>query len=303
MANTTPISNALNIALANHLGDTVTTGADDGATAATDGTDFSATHRNLILQQAYKELATRLITKFGAKGAGFACEGLVATQAITFASAGTSVNKDYIVPLDLLQTTNMFTVRSKAFLTQDKDPYTDYAFAVEASKLYGYIRTSGTLTLQSSGTSTLYYIKEDRLAKGTVLSIAIAVAGSGYTTPTVSIAAPTSGVTATATATQSGGIITAITVTNGGNGYASAPAVTISDGAGPGINATATATIDGVPGSAVVVNSLPDTTIDPMWFNFIIEYSAYRLAMIKASGEWIEKAPIYKASADQILAP
>lgn len=224
MANVTPISNALNVAIATHLGDPPTTGATDGETASSDGVDFSATHRNLILQKAYNELAVRLIALYGVQGASAMCEGIRAQQSITFASGGTSINKDYIMQIALLKSDfNEFNLRDLNDLRQDLDPYLDAGYAIEGGKIYAFQRSAGVLSQLTSGTGTLYYIKSDRLDTST--------------------------------------------------------------------------------GSALAVNSTSDTSIDATWHNFLIEYSAYRLAEAKSSGEWQEKAVVYKASADLILPP
>jgi hypothetical protein len=173
MADTTPISNALNIRLGQKLGDPPTAGVDNGATAAVNGVDFTATQRNLALNQAYNELAVRLLATHG-ELAAVMCEGLVATQAVTFAAAGVTINKDYIRYLRLVGSTSLqFVLKSKAFLDNDQDPYIDRAYALEGGKLYAYIRSAGTLTLQSSGTGTFYYIKSDRKSTSTGADVAV----------------------------------------------------------------------------------------------------------------------------------
>lgn len=221
MADSFPISNALNVAISVHLGDPVS-GADNGIAASSDGVDFSATHRNLILQKAYNELAVRLINLYGAQTASIMCEGIRVQQSITFASGGTSINKDYITSIALLKSdNNEFNLRDLNDLKQDLDPYLDAGYAIEGGKLYAFQRSAGTLSQLTSGTGTLYYIKSDRLDVST--------------------------------------------------------------------------------GAVIAVNSTSDTQIDGTWHNFLIEYSAYRLAEAKASGEYLEKATIYKQSADNIL--
>ena len=221
MADTTPISNAMNIALAIKLGDPAATGADNGVTASTDATDFSAAQRNQALSFAYNELANRLIKIYG-KDAGKVCEGLVATQAITFSASGVALNKDYVATLTLLKSDNSeFGYTSLKALKQDLDPYLDAGYTIENALIYAYQRTAGTLTILSSGTGTLYYIKSDRKSTTTAADVA--------------------------------------------------------------------------------VNTSPDTTIDVTWHNFLIDYGAYWLCLNKASGEFIEKAPIYLAQADARL--
>lgn len=298
MANTTPISNALNIRLAQKLSDMPTVGGNDGDTAATDGTEFTDTQRNLALNQAYTELALRLINKYGAEAASI-CEGLVATQSIYFISAGVTVNKDYVMPLDLLSDTDLFLKRSKAFLDQDKDTYIDRAYAIEAGKIYVYTRA----------------------ASGTVGDIIITAGGTGYgAAPAVTLTAPPSGGTqATATCTISGGIVVTITITNVGAGYVSAPTVSFASGA-----ATATATLgtgilllrdsnsgtfyyikadrhDTATAGDVAVNIAPDTTIDAQWLEWCMEYAAWWLAINKGAEPWLSLAAGFMAQVEAKL--
>lgn len=177
MANTTPISNALNIRVANLLNDTPTAGTDDGATASTDGAMFTATVRNSRLNEAYTWLATQLLNRYGLDKFEQYSQGLIATQSITWASGGTTVNQDFIQPLRVVSTGQpQFLKMPKGFLDIDGDIRINRAYAIEGEKIYGYIRTSGTLTKQSSGTATLYYVKADRRDTTTTADIAVNVA-------------------------------------------------------------------------------------------------------------------------------
>ncbi len=172
MADTTPIINAVNVDLANKLNDPVNN-ADNGVAVATDGSVFLAVQRNLALCDAMNQLAVRLIGNYGVDGAASKCEGLVATQSITFSSSGTSINKDYIAPLRLVgSATPEFLFRPKATLDLDLDIRIDRAYTIEGGLLYGYIRSAGTLTKQSSGTATFYYIKSDRKSTSTGAPVA-----------------------------------------------------------------------------------------------------------------------------------
>lgn len=173
MANTTPIANAQNIDLANSLNDIPVAGGDDGVTASTSGTVFSASQRNLALSDAYNQLAVRLVGKYG-KDAGMICEGIVTTQTVTFASAGTTINLDYVSPITLLKSDNAeFALFPLNDLKQDRDPYLDAGYALEGGKLYAYQRSSGTLSQLTSGTGTFYYIKADRRSTTTGAPIAV----------------------------------------------------------------------------------------------------------------------------------
>ena len=172
MADTYPVSNAINVDLANKLQDPVS-GADNGAKAEADGSVFTATQRNLALADAYNQLAVRLVDKYG-KDAGLVCEGIVATQAVTFASAGTTINLDYVHPIALLKSDNAeFALYPLNSLKQDRDPYLDQGYALEGGKLYAYQRSAGTLTQLTSGTGTFYYIKSDRRSTSTGAPLAV----------------------------------------------------------------------------------------------------------------------------------
>lgn len=298
MADSTPLSNFLNIALSIKLGDPPTTGGDNGITASTDATDFSATQRNDALAFAYNELANRLIKLYG-KDAGKMCGGLVATQTVIFSSSGTTVNKDYISPLSLLDVTTEqeFEYMALKGLIQDLNPYVDAGYAVEAGKLYAYIRG----------------------ASQTVADIQITAGGTGYTSaPTVGFTGG-GGTGAAATATITADAVTSIIITNVGSGYTSTPTVTFTGGVGSGAAATAIVG-DGslivrhsnsgtlyyiksdrknvTTGANVAVNSTSDTSIDTTWHPFLIDYAAAWLAQNKSSGEWLEKAPIYLSQAE-----
>lgn len=218
MADTTPKSNALNIALAIKLGDPPTTGADNGATASADGADFSSVQRNQALGFAYTSLAKRLIEIYGVPGVEYQCQGLITTQSCNFTGTIT-LNADCILPLRLVKSDGTtFKQLTKAELVSDDFYYINNAFTVEGGTLTAYSRSAGTLSALSTGTATLYYIKSDR--KSTTSSADIAV------------------------------------------------------------------------------NTSPDATVDVTWFNYLIDYAAYWLAMNKASGEWTEKAPTYLAQAE-----
>lgn len=163
MADNTPVSNVVNIKIANYLDDPLTAAADNGLTAATNTSMFLAAQRNQALNEALAWIVQELVNRVGPDMASQACQGAVATQAITFAAAGSTVNKDFMYPLRLISTGKpLFTLMSKSDLDADQDFLITRAYTIEGGKLYGYIRSAGTLTLQSSGTATFYYLKADR---------------------------------------------------------------------------------------------------------------------------------------------
>ena len=193
------------------LEDILTVGADDGVTAATNGNAFTAAMRNERLTEALGYLAKTLVNKVGSQGTEAQAEGLVASQSVTLASAGTTLNKDFVAPIRLIKSTGLIYHQGiKSHFDSDIEPLLDYGFAVEGNKVYAYERTAGTLAAVNSGTATLYYIKNDRVNTST--------------------------------------------------------------------------------GAAVVVNTTPDTTIDPQWQEFVVMYAAARLAEDKGAGEWQVKA-------------
>lgn len=168
MADTTPISNYLNIRISHILEDILTVGADNGVTATTNGNAFTASMRNEKLTEALGYLAKALINKFGSQGVEAQAEGLVATQSVTLASAGTTVNKDFIAPIRLIKSTGLIYHQGiKSHFDSDIEPLLDYGFAIEGNKVYAYERSAGTLSAINSGTATLYYIKNDRVNTST----------------------------------------------------------------------------------------------------------------------------------------
>lgn len=174
MADTTPISNSLNIRISHVLEDILTVGADNGVTASTNGNAFTASMRNEKLTEACGYLAQALLNKLGPKGVEAACEGLVATQSITLASAGTSINKDYIAPIRLIKSTGLIYHQGiKSHFDSDIEPLLDYGFAIEGNKVYAYERSAGVLSAINSGTATLYYIKHDRMNTSSGVTVVV----------------------------------------------------------------------------------------------------------------------------------
>lgn len=163
MADTTPISNSLNIRVSHVLEDILTAGADNGVTATTNGNAFTYSMRNEALAEAYAYLGQTFVNKFTPIGAEKLCEGLVATQSVTFSASGTAINKDFIAPIRLIKSTGVIYHQGiKSHFDSDMEPLLDYGFAIEGNKVYGYERAAGVMAVLSTGTATLYYIKADR---------------------------------------------------------------------------------------------------------------------------------------------
>lgn len=163
MADNVPVSNQLNINLSIILDDAVSGGADNGATAAIDGSVFSATKRNFYISQGCRDFIVATEQKHK-DDADAILQGAVQTQSITLSSSGTTLNKDYMYPVKLMVSTQEFNYfNDKGDLDQDIDPYLDAAYTIYAGKLYGYQRITGTFTLLNSGSSTFYYIGAPRV--------------------------------------------------------------------------------------------------------------------------------------------
>lgn len=160
--------NAVNLAI---LLDDPTTGADNGIKAAADGKWLSGARKNYYLHEAYRWVGDELVRRLGIERASGLSTGLIKRQAITFASAGVAVNKDYLYSVRLVKS-NMpqFVLGFKADFDLDIDRRIERAYSIEADgsspqvySLFAYERSSGTLSLLNSGTGTLYYLKAERI--------------------------------------------------------------------------------------------------------------------------------------------
>jgi len=174
MADTVPRMNQNSVNLSLLLDDAVT-GADPGIAAAADGAWLTAVKRNYYLHSAYRWLVTTLVDTFGISAASDLIPGFIATQAITFASTGTTLNLDYLFPLRLYKATSLsaFQLSKRASLDDDFMQFVNNFYTVELGKIYGYQRTSGTLAVLPSGSGTLYYLKSDRIIVATGVEVAV----------------------------------------------------------------------------------------------------------------------------------
>lgn len=174
MTNNTPISNSLNIRISHILEDILTVGGDDGVTAATNGNAFTAKMRNEKLTEACGYLGQALFAAFGAYGAIKACEGLMATQSVTFYSSGVALNKDFIAPVRLVKSDgSVYKYGLKNEWDADDQFFLNNTYAIEGNKIYAYERSAGTLTLLNSGTGTFYYVKHDRMDTSTGTTVVV----------------------------------------------------------------------------------------------------------------------------------
>lgn len=172
MADTTPVSNNLVIRLANMLDDALLIGGDNGITASTDGLVFTATVKNQRLNEGYRWLCNELLARLSKDDVYRRAQGLIATQAITFASAGVTVNMDYISLFRLVDSAGVpYQFGSKADFDSDKQFFINNAYSVESGKIYAYTRTAGVLTLLDAGTATFYYFKADRIVPTTGVDV------------------------------------------------------------------------------------------------------------------------------------
>ena len=175
MADTTPISNVLNLNLAIRMNDAIAPSGDNGTDADTDGKIMLDTSRNKYIINASRWLVDKIVGKVGVEKAIPLLQGCVTSQSMTLSSTGVTLNKDYMYPVRLLQssTIEFEYVDAIADAVIDLFPYKDYVYTISGGKLYAWIRTSGTLTLQNSGSATFYYIGAPRVNSSTGADVAI----------------------------------------------------------------------------------------------------------------------------------
>lgn len=100
--NNTPKLNRLAVDLRILLDDPVT-GVDDGIKATTDGDKFTANKINQYLLEAMRELVKRLVDNYGVNMTQDLTPGFVKTQDVVFSADGTSINKDILYPLGMVE--------------------------------------------------------------------------------------------------------------------------------------------------------------------------------------------------------
>ena len=166
MADNVPKKNNLVVRVRNIVGDIVT-GGDNGVIAATDGKVFSAAAVNARLNEAFAWIVNQLVQRVGVEAAKIMLSDSIVQQAFTISSSGTQVQYDYLYQVRLIYATNVYAYRTKNDLDADFDPYLDYGFAIDGGKIYVYKRTTGTLTILSSGSAALFYLKSDGIDPST----------------------------------------------------------------------------------------------------------------------------------------
>jgi hypothetical protein len=127
------------------------------ATAASDG-DVSSASRSDYLNRSINEFVQDVYRLIGRQRTQKALQGMVDTQAITIASAGVSAETTYQnLPLEFVKvgSTNKYILRhSKPDLDNFRDVHIDYAYVIEAGKLYVY--ELGVIV--NAGTGTFYHV-------------------------------------------------------------------------------------------------------------------------------------------------
>lgn len=274
MADTTPIANQINVDVSRRIDDAVAhTGDDNGQAAARDGIIVSAVLRNQYVNQAARAIATELISRFGAEGAAELADGVTSKFVFTMSSIGVQRPSDFLKAFRLTNAVGTnFVYGNKADWDNDYHPAVKNAYAIEGGRIYVYIRTADVLTLQSSGTATLYYVKAERIVNaltatatatvsgGVITALTVVSPGSDYqSVPAVTITGG-GGINGAGTAVLVNGQVVSITITNAGSGYTSAPSVSI---AAPG----------GTAGSFVLVNTVPDITLEQLWHEAVEHYA------------------------------
>ncbi len=174
MADTTPISNQLNINLSIRMDDAVSGGADNGATAALDGAVMSSARRNYYINSGCRNLVRSIVENIGQLNSYDILQGAIKTQSITFSSSGTTLNKDFMYPARLVSSSANYTLAGRPELTIDFNPMITNGYAIDAGKIYGYTRDSnGLFAILSSGTATFYYYSAQRVDTSTGAETAV----------------------------------------------------------------------------------------------------------------------------------
>ena len=175
MADTTPIANQLSLDLARRLNDGIASTGDNGVDAATDGKIMFDDFRNKYVIVACRWVIDQLVLRLGIEAATPLLQGALTSQSITFSASGVSLNKDYLYPSRLLQsTTSTFKyITSRTDAVIDANPMDTKVYTVDNGKLYAWIRTAGVLTIQSSGTGTFYYIGSPRVNTSSGADVAV----------------------------------------------------------------------------------------------------------------------------------
>lgn len=160
-----PRDNQNNIILSMKLEDPVGgVGIDNGTASVLDGVVYSSVKRNHYLIEAYRWLVSQVFNKYGAEESAERLSGVIGTQVFAMDAAGTSVNRDILYPFRVVVgTTPIFFRDKKSNLDTDVVRYANRAFAMEAEKIYVYLRIAGVMTKQVSGSATLYYLKSPRI--------------------------------------------------------------------------------------------------------------------------------------------
>lgn len=164
MADTTPLTNQLNVNISRRLND-ATTGADNGIKASADGTQFTAALRNQYINTALRWVVSELIRRGGVAWAYQRAKGAKTTQSVTFAANGTAINPDFIAAFKLIDSLKAVydEYESKADLDTTLDPFLTNGFVIDNGLLlFAYNTVSGPLAQVTSGTGTLYYLRADR---------------------------------------------------------------------------------------------------------------------------------------------
>lgn len=276
----TPVINQISVNVSRRIDDSVS-GADNGIKASADGTIVSAFMRNHYCNMALRWVANEMSKRFGPLETSIMSNGMMGTHGFTFSSAGVTLRPDFMHVVHLTDTTVPgFKRYHKSELDADYDRIISRGFALEAGRIFGYQRTSGTLAILNSGTGHLDYIKADRIVNGatangvavlsadTVASVTIIDGGSDYqSVPAVSLILG-GGTLAAGTAVLSNGKVVSVTITSAGSGYTSAPTVVF--------DAPTLPTVGGVleaVGGEVLYNTVPDTTLEQAWLEAVEHYA------------------------------
>jgi len=148
---------------------------DPVAAAGTDGGVFTSAERTDYLNRANKFIQLVVYEK-GRDFVDRFLPGLVKTQAITWASVGTSLETDYSQHLSCQYTLTIPVLlrwvppSRKIILDNDQNRNIDAAYTILASKIYGYYNYAQL----TSGSGVLYYLSNDtRASNGDTNDISI----------------------------------------------------------------------------------------------------------------------------------
>lgn len=169
MADNVPKHNKNIVFLTELLQDPVS-GADNGVKAATDGSVYSSTYRELCMADGYKWVGNEVIKRVADKDrVQDLISGLIVNATLSQVTAGIAVKSDYLETLAVVRSTSS-TPPYKYILPSLKDqadmdnlPDLKRCYTIYGGVLYSYTRTNQKLTADNSISLIHKYFKLERI--------------------------------------------------------------------------------------------------------------------------------------------